>query len=236
MSPLVEIITLGMEPCDSATSAIKARLVSPSASNFVVSRVPLRVHADRPLELELTAVGLGAGAGVAVSIASWISAHARLVIAVSMPGQRRGVKSVPVTARPSGGSWIIRALARPSAWADAVSVTVVSFSLAGRPLTCDILPVTLRMGFSHAKTPAGAVLKAAKAGDGPALWAAIEAGGSTEEAEAVRWEVNIGVKEMRARLRAPPYIPAYAGRLDCLDLGRKQRPPRGPPHSPGGRR
>ena len=182
------ISALGMGPFDSTTSAIEARLISPSASDFALSRSPLLVHADRPLEVELSAIGQGAfsDAGMAESVASWISAHALLQISAEIPGQPGGEVSLRVKARPSRGSWIVRALVRPAAWADAVSVTVVSLSLAGRPLTCDCLPATLRVGYNHAPAPEGAVFEAAKAGDVPALLAAIDAGGSTEEAAEVR--------------------------------------------------
>ena len=171
---------------DSATSVIEARLVSPYASSFAMTAVPARVHADLPLELELAAVGLVAGNGAAVSTASWISAHACLAIAVAVPGQPRVEVSFAVSARPSGGGWILRALVCPAAWADAVSVTVVSLSLAGRPLLCDCLPATLRVGYNHAPAPVGAVLKAAQAGNVRSLQAALDAGRSAEEAGEVR--------------------------------------------------
>ena len=58
-----EIPDMAMAP--SATFAIETRLVSPSASKFVLSRVPPRVYADRPLEHELAALGLGVGASEA---------------------------------------------------------------------------------------------------------------------------------------------------------------------------
>ena len=177
----IPAMTLGPFP-----SLAEARLVSPSASDFFVSRVPPRVHADLPLEVELAAIGLGAGAGVAESIASWISAHALFQIAVDVHGQPRGEPSVLVNARASGGGWIARALVRPASWADAASVTVLSLTLAGRPLPCEGLPVTLQVGYNHAPALGGAVFAAARAGDVPSLVAAIDEGGSTEEADEVR--------------------------------------------------
>ena len=171
---------------DSATSVIEARLVSPYASSFAMTGVPARVHADRPLELELAAVGLVAGNGAAVAIASWLSAHACLAIALELPGQPREEVSFAVSARPSGGGWIFRALVRPVAWANAVSVTVVSLSLVGRPVPCGCLPVTLRVGYNHALAPVGTVLFAAQAGGVAALQAALDTGGSTEETGEVR--------------------------------------------------
>ena len=177
----------------STTSAIEARLVSPSASDFALNIVPPRVHADRPLEVELASVGLGAGAGVAESIANWISAHAFLQISVKAPGQP-GEVSLRVKARPSGfgAGWVARALTRPATWADATSVTVVSLTVAGRLLPCDSLPATLRVSYNHAPAPVGEVFAAVQAGDIPALIAAIEAGGSTEEADTVRGGVVLG--------------------------------------------
>ena len=167
-----EIPDMIMAP--SATFALETRLVSPSSSEFSLSRVRPLVHADRPLELELAAVGQGAGAGAAESVASWISAHAVLRISDEVPGQPRGEVSVLVKARPSEGGWIVRVLVRPAYWANAASVTVVSLSLAGRPLPCHCLPATLRVGYNHAPAPGGAVYAAAKTGDVPALQAAIE--------------------------------------------------------------
>ena len=175
-----------MRPCDSGTSAVEARLVCPYANALSLTGVPARVLADRPLELKLAAVGSGAGGDTAQSIASWISAHACLAIAIDLAGQPREEVSLLVEARASGSGWILRAFARPSAWADAASVTVVSLSLAGRPLPCDCLPATLRVGYNHAPAHAGAVLAAARAGDVVALQAALDAGGSTEEAGEVR--------------------------------------------------
>ena len=75
----------------------------------------------------------------------------------------------------------------PGPWkADAASLTVVSLSLAGRLLPSDCLPATLPVGYNHAPAPAGAVLAAANASDVPALRAALDSGGSTEEAGEVR--------------------------------------------------
>ena len=151
---------------DSATSAIEARLVSPYASSFAITGVPARVHADRPLELELAAVGLGAGGDTAESFANWISTHVCLAIALDNPGLHREDVSVIVSACPSGDGWIARAPIHPSAWAGAASVTVVSLSLAGRPLPFDCLPATLQVGYNHAPAPAGAVYAAARADGG----------------------------------------------------------------------
>ena len=174
-----------MVPWPFPTSAtIETRLVSLTARAVVLRLVPARVHADRPLEVDLAAVRFGTIAG-AVTVSSWISAHARLVISVERAGQPQGHNSLPMTARPSGDSWIARVLVHPAYWADAASVSVVSLSLAGRPLPCDCLPATLRVGYNHAPAPAGAVYAAAKAGDVAALLAALEAGGSTEEANGV---------------------------------------------------
>ena len=183
---LLEIPSLGIEPCDSSTTAITAHLVIPSANSLALTTVPSRVHNNRPFEIQLAAVGRGAGVCAAESVASWISAHALLQISVEVPGQSRGDISVPVVARPSGGGWIARALVHPGAWAGAVSVTVHSVSLAERPIACNCLPMTLRVGYNHAQAPAGAVYAAAEAGDLPALQAALDAGGSTEEMDAVR--------------------------------------------------
>ena len=188
-----EITALGMEPWVSATSAVKARLVSPSASALALTTVPARVHANRPLEVELTAAGLGVGAGAAESVASWISDHVLLQISVEAAGQPRGDVSVRVKARPSEGGLIIRALVRPAAWADAASVTVESLSLSGRPLPCDCLPATLGVGYHHDPAPAGGVFEAGKAGNVAALQAALDACGSTEEADEVRSYSRQGV-------------------------------------------
>ena len=226
------------------SSAIKARVVSPSASAFVLSRVPSLVHIDRPLELGLVVGRLGNGADAAESMASWLSTHAVLQITFEVPGQPHGEVSVLVRARPSGSRWIARALVHPAAWAYAASITVVSLSFAGRPLPCDCLPATLRVGYNHAQSPAGAVFAAATAGDLPALHAALEAGGSTEETDEVGGEMEEGRACMTPAQPHPhphtPHTPGSASsaavRLHSLFLGRSQRSHRGPPHTFGSRR
>ena len=200
-----EIPDMTMAP--SATFAIETRLVSPSASEFALNRVPPLVHADRPLELELAAVGQSAGAGAAESVASWISAHAVLQISVEAAGQPEGEVSLRVKARPSEGGWIARVLVCPAYWANAASVTVHSMSLAGRPLPCDCLPATLRVGYNHAPAPEGSVLAAAVAGDFQALQEAIEADGSTEEAGEVRGGGEWGTHRERWGKANPPLPP-----------------------------
>ena len=132
---------MSMGPCERSTSPVEARLASPSASTLAVTRMPGSLDTDRPLEVELEWNGLySLGSASTASVASWLSAHAR--VSVEIDGQPL---SAPVTARPCGGGWILRALVRPTAWADAASVTVHSMSLAGRSVPCDCLPVTFNM-------------------------------------------------------------------------------------------
>ena len=210
----LEIPAVSMGTSASVTSAIKARLVSPTAcaNGFAVTTVPACVHADRPLEVKIAAIIQGAGAGAAESVASWISANALLQISVEVPGQPRGVVSVLVKARPLEGGWIIRALVHPSVWANAASVTMHSMSLAGQPLPCDCLPATLRVGYNHAPAPEGAVFAAARDGDVPALQVALDAGGSTEEVDTVRGGGGRGKQlgEGRALKTAPICPPALS--------------------------
>ena len=184
---------LGVEPCLSPFSAIEARLVSPSVGTVMVCRVPPRTHADLPIEVELASIGPTSQASAPTDIASCLSTHARLCVSFeTKQGRSLWFDSVPVSVRPSNGGWVARALIRPAAWADAASITVASFSFAGRPLPCDCLPASLRVGYNHTTpAPAGAVLAAAQAGDVSALKAALDAGGPTEEADGVcggnRW-------------------------------------------------
>ena len=170
--------------CDSPISPIKAALASPSAIALVLTRVPPSVHVDRSLEIELACVGHVPG-DVATH-ARWLSAHALISIAVDTPGQPRVLRSVPISARPSDGCCICRALINPAVWAGAASVAVLSLSLAGRLLPCDCLPTILHVGYNHAPAPARIVYRAAKRGDVSALLNALDAGSSTEEADAVR--------------------------------------------------
>ena len=194
--PLVPLTipVLGMGLCESATSAVKARVISPTESILAFTKVPGRVHADRPFEIELSAVGLGLVAGAAVSIARWLSSHARLTITVEVAGQPRAEVILTVTAHLSCGSWMARALVRPASWADAASVTVVSLSLEGQPVPCECLPATLPVGYNHDPAPTGEVYAAAKAGNVAALHAALDAGGSTEEASWVRGDRGVQMR------------------------------------------
>ena len=222
----LDIPDLCLATFDTTTSAIEARLVCPSASSIELTRLPARLHADRPLDIELASVGLATQAD---TVARWITAHTRLSVAIRH--STSSIQDVPITTRRSGGGWIVRALVRPSAWADADNVTVVSLSLAGQPLPCDCLPATLQVGYNHAPAPAGAVLAAAKDGDVPALRVALDAGGSTEEADEVRSDIKTGGRPLHEN----PSPPAAAW-LSFLLLGRHWRPPRGPSHALGSRR
>ena len=186
----LEMPELHLEPCQHTTSTIYAVLTNPTASALFTVVHPA-VLDDQALEIECRGVGFCRGARGPASFARCLSAHARLSVVVMKPGQSRIAHSVPLTARPSDCGWICRALIHPAEWADAASVTVHSLSLAGRSLTCDRLPATLRVGYSHAPSPAGEVLAAAKAGDVPALQAALGSGGSTEEATRVRVELCV---------------------------------------------
>ena len=237
-----EIPELCMGLCDRTTSSIDARLVAPSASSLCITRVPSDFYADRPLTIQLAVAGLCVDAPMAASVAAWLSMQILLHITVDKTGRPCSSYTVPVSVHPSrGGGWIARAIIRPSAWADAASVTVVSLSLAGRPLHSDCLPATMRVGNNHAMAPAGAVFAAAEAGDVAALQAALDAGGSTEEASRVRVRRAVGAccaPFCLSRSVAPclfvPLLFSAAGRLDWRSLGRPRRPPRGSPHAPGG--
>ena len=185
MGPL-EVPALDVELRQSPSSAIDACLVGLSTRALELIRVPPLVLADRPLEIGLAAFGPHVGACAAASMTHCLSTHALLLIVVEFTGQSCATLSVPVAVHSAGDGWVARALIRPAAWADVASVTVVSLSLAGRPLMSDLLPMTLRVGYNHSPAPSGAVLAAAMAGNVLALEAALAAGGSTEEADEVR--------------------------------------------------
>lgn len=207
----LEIHDLDVEPHNSPTSAIEARLISPSASALVLTRLPRRLlpAADRYLKFKLADVGLDTSASGAASVARWICSYVLLSITVEVAERRHVSYCVPVTARRSDDGWVARALIRPETWSNAASVTVVSISLAGRPLSKGLqVPATLQVGYNHAPAPAGAVLAAAEAGDVPALQAALVAGGSTEEADYVRGGANEEYNGERGYLTPPP--PAIA--------------------------
>lgn len=172
-------LCLGTIQSDDA--AIEARLLSPIS--YVELRAPRVVCFDRPLEVEISCSDRVIAASV---FARFISSHATLSLEIHANGQYPVKCVVPVSARPSGGGCIARALIRTEAWAKSESVTVVSLALADHLLPCNGLPATLRVGYTHALAPAGAVHEAASCGDVPALLAALDAGGSTEERDEVR--------------------------------------------------
>ena len=187
MGPL-EISALGVHPCDPprSTSAIEASVVSPSSSALIWNHMPGRVHADRPLEVKVTAVELDPEVGATALVARWLSAHALLTIEVDVEGQQRASYTCPLAVHSSACGWLARALIRPSAWVNAASVAVVSLTLAGQSISCDCIPAIQRVGYNHGIAPAGAVFRAARAGDVAALQAALDAGGSTAEKDEVR--------------------------------------------------
>ena len=189
-----EFREIALEPWQTHTSPIAVRLVSPSSSvhQVVVTHLPSRLHSDRPFEIALASVGLFGYVGAAESEARWMSTHGRVLL--EEMGERCVSYAAPVTARPASGGWMARALIHPLSWHNATSVSVLSLTFAGRPLSCECLPATLLVGYNHAPAPAGAVLAAARAGDVPALQAALDAGGSTEEVDEVRF-VDVWTRE-----------------------------------------
>ena len=155
------------------------------------------MHANRPLEIELAAVEHNADAE-AVNLAERCDSTCA-VLSVEIQGHPRACDLVLVSRRPAAG-WIARALIHPAAFADVASVTLVSISMEGRQLPCDCLPATVRVGYNHQPASVGAVYAAAEEENLPALQAALDAGGSTEEADEVREWGNGTVGETRNRL------------------------------------
>lgn len=145
-------------------------------------------------------MGLGACASATAAVAQWLSGHARLTIDIELPDKTRKKFSLYGSARSSDSGCIFRALAHPALWADAASVALQSLTVAGRPLTSDRLPAALPVGYNHIPAPEGAVYAAANAGDMPALQAALDDGGSTEEADIVRWKKGMEAGSVVAEL------------------------------------
>lgn len=185
----LEIPFLGIEPCRLASATIQACLNSPSVNAIRLVRIPCTALADRPLDIRVALPGVCAASND--TVARVISANAYVTVVAGTVG----LCSVPISVHPwtRSDGWVFRVLIRPASWADAASVTVDSISLTGRPLPCDGLPATLRVGYNHtAPAPAAAVLTAAKAGNVAALQFALDDGGSTEEADEVCVHVHGG--------------------------------------------
>ena len=211
----LEFPNITIDPWNYPTTVIEARLISPSAGELLLAHLPSRLHANRPLEIEVAACEPSTGDNAeAASVARWIFTHARISITVDLIGRTRVFNSLPLSARLSGGGWIVRALLHPAPWVDASSVSVVSLTQAGRPLPRDSLPATLRVGYNHAPAIAGAVFAATLADDLPALQAALDAAGSTEEADEVREETLGAVRSSLAPTRTPN--PTHTGSTAAL--------------------
>lgn len=137
----LDSLEVSMEHCPSSTSAIEAYLDLGIVAPISVPRVVL---ANRPLEISLAHAGPSPGTHGSASIARCFSAHAHLSLCIRLShGCVLSSELVPVTVRRSLGGWVARALVHPVAWVVAATVTVVSLSLWGRPLTYDCLPATL---------------------------------------------------------------------------------------------
>ena len=177
----LEILPLELESflAPSSGSVIEACLIGPSASEIVVTHVPSIVLADRPIEITFTYIGVPRGAHATSLTTCSIAFHALIAI------EARVSVCVLYTVRRSGGDFVARALMHPSSWVDAACMTLLSLTLAERPLLRCCLPATLPVGYNHAPAPAGAVFAAARSRDIPALHVALNAGGSTEEVDEV---------------------------------------------------
>lgn len=181
----LEVADLLIQPCHRHDSTIDAFLTNPSAHMFLLGRMPHVLPNDQPLEIALRAATDHAGGRAAASTARSISTHSLVIVVVETMGTLHSL-SAQVSVRPSGDSWVARALLRPAGWIGASSVTVISLSILGRPLHFDGLPVSLRVGFNHTPAPEGAVIAAARSSNLPALRALLDSGCSTEEFDKVR--------------------------------------------------
>lgn len=195
VSPL-EIPELVMEPHRSVTGAVEAQVRSTSVTDIVLSRALPVVLADRPLEIEFAYSGPRPGASATASIATCLSANALLAVIYETQDRARVPDIVQVSARVADGEWITRALVCPASAAGADSFTVVSVTLAGRPLPNDCLPITMRVRYNHSPTPFGLVAAAANSGNVSLLTEALEAGASTEEADEVRATETVVEKQL----------------------------------------
>ena len=188
--PPLEDALLEVEWCASAARIVEACLVHSQRGSIASTRIPSHLIGVRPLEIHLSAADPALGVRAAAAMACCISSHAAISVVITKNGQHAPPVQVchaaRVSARTFGDGWIARALIHPESWADAASVSVVSISISGRLVLCDCLPATVQVGYNRGPEPAGAVYAAAKAGDIPALLAALDAGGSTEEADEVR--------------------------------------------------
>jgi len=180
VSPL-EIPTLEFGVCGPSACTLEAYLISPSTNAVCVTRVPPVIRRDRPLDIELDIRGHHPDSYAAATVAHSFSVHANFVAILEGQAQSSSF-TAQVSVFPSGERWIARVLTPPSSW-DNAELANVSITLGQQSLPCEVLQATIRVGYNHASAPAGAVLAAAKAGDGPALQAALDAGGSTEEAD-----------------------------------------------------
>ena len=187
MQPLstLEVADLDMVSVVSPAFPVAASLTSHPALALSLTHLPPFAHLECPLEFGLS-VGRILGSLAEKRLAGYLSNHAQLTISIASNGRPLRFLTVSISARASHLCWTARALIPPAAWSDATSVTLESFSIAGSTLHSDCLPTTLRVGYNHALAPPGAVLAAARIGDVPALQAALDAGGSTEEIDAVR--------------------------------------------------
>ena len=204
----LEIPLLEINAHASPASALGISLGSPSASVVIVTGVTHVEMVDRPLEISLASIGLLSNC-TATAVSCNVTANAILIVGVHVEGRPSDYHTAQVSACRFGDGWIARALIHPACWSDATSITLVSLTLAGRPLPCDcLLPATLRVRYNHIPTTAGEVVAAADAGDVAALQAALLDGGSTEEAGCVsRKPQMLHLRGVRT------YLPVSAHRL-----------------------
>ena len=232
----LEVPDVAIEPCRCpASSTLGACLINPAASMIAVTRAPYRAMLDQPLEMELAAPLRHHESRTAVSLARHISSRARVKLDVEINGEARVIYAPFICICTARRGWVARVLVSPAAWVSAASVTLMSCDLAGQPLPCVCLPVTLQVGFNHSRVPAGSVHAAARAGDLRALLAALYAGGSTEETDAVRerggkkWERESRVIDSKLT----PVTFSSAVWQHCPHLGRLQQAYQSPPRSSG---
>ena len=166
--------------------------VIPSA--LALSAVTKHVCRGRPAVFRL-GPRLGAPESDPAALAA-LSPVIRARAVIQRPGDQTAAAAVaassvplpllPFTCEPAvGGGGIDIRVSLPASAPDGSRVTCMSVSVAGCEVDLGEAPACVVVGFVHTPASEGPVMDAAEAGDLPALWGALDNGGSTEEADSV---------------------------------------------------
>ena len=219
----VEPVSFAFTPGDGAPVGHIYCHAFPPAASLALSPLARHVLPGCPAGF-LLGLRPGAGEELNAGVLSSVAAVARVQAVLVTTGDRAmgtaaattpGAAPLPYTCKPAVGGISI-SVSVPAGALEGSRVIILSASVAGVGIPLGEGPgnaCVVTLGFKHVPLPEGPVMAAAMAGDVPALWRALENGGSTGERDEV--STRLSYPTLTSVARPPPRKPLRVRRSYC---------------------